>query len=128
MKKIYVILGLTLLLMAAPMGEERALALFNSIKQSEYSWVVEQWDAEMHIKTQSRSSTRKSIWESDHNPRDIRENMALHNTANLQPQIVTEEPPPLLPPTNSTPSNSTPVVPPQEPVEPQEPVTVPAIK
>lgn len=84
MKKIYIIIGLTLLLLASPMGEERALALFNSIKQSEYNWVVEQWDAEMQIKTQSRSSTRKSVWERDENPRDIRENIALFHTVKGQ--------------------------------------------
>ncbi len=109
MKKIYIIIGLTLLLLASPMGEERALALFNSIKQSEYDWVVEKWNAEMHIKTQSRSSTRKSVWERDENSRDIRENIALHNRVDGQDTEVIK----------------TPVLPPNTP---QEPITVPDIK
>ena len=56
--------------MATPLTEEKALELFNAIKQSEYSWVVSQWDNEMKIKTHSRSSGRKSLWDEDEDPID----------------------------------------------------------
>jgi len=71
MKKIYLILLLTIILYASPiLSEERALEIFNAIKQSEYSRVVALWDNEMKIKTQSHSSGRKSLWEEDENPID----------------------------------------------------------
>ena len=60
--------------MAAPLTEEKALELFESIKQSEYSWVVAQWDNEMKIKSQSRSSGRKSLWDDDEDPIDEKDN------------------------------------------------------
>ncbi len=69
MKKIYIFVALTVMLMAAPLTEEKALELFESIKQSEYSWVVAQWDNEMKIKTQSRSSRRKSLWDDNDSDR-----------------------------------------------------------
>lgn len=65
MKKIYLIIGATLLLAAAPLSEEEAQALFDSIKQSEYSSVIALWDNEMKIKTQTRSSGRKSVWDEE---------------------------------------------------------------
>jgi len=75
MKKIYLILLLTVILVASPLlSEERALELFNAIKQSEYSWVVAQWDNEMKIKSQSRSSGRKSLWDDDQDPVDDKDN------------------------------------------------------
>jgi len=58
------------------MTEEKALELFNAIKQSEYSWVVSQWDNEMKIKTQTRSSGRRSLWEDDEDPIDNKDNSA----------------------------------------------------
>ncbi len=60
--------------MAAPLTEEKALELFDAIKQSEYSWVVSQWDNEMKIKTQTRSSGRKSLWDDDEDPIDDKDN------------------------------------------------------
>ena len=60
--------------MAAPLTEEKAMELFNTIKQSEYSWVVSQWDNEMKIKTQTRSSGRKSLWDEDEDPIDENDN------------------------------------------------------
>jgi hypothetical protein len=75
MKKIYLILLLTVILAASPLlSEERALALFNAIKQSEYSRVIALWDNEMKIKSQSRSSGRKSLWEEDEDPVDDKDN------------------------------------------------------
>ena len=65
MKKIYLLIGATLLLVAAPLTEEEAQALFDTIKQSEYSSVIALWDNEMKIKTQTRSSGRKSVWDDD---------------------------------------------------------------
>lgn len=77
MKKIYILISLTVMLMAtAPMTEEKALELFEAIKQSEYSWVISQWDNEMKIKTQTRSSGRKSLWDDDENPIDSKDNSA----------------------------------------------------
>jgi len=71
MKKIYLILLLTVILVASPLlTEEKALELFNAIKQSEYSRVVALWDNEMKIKSQSRSSGRKSLWDEDEDPID----------------------------------------------------------
>jgi len=71
MKKIYLLLLLTVMLAASPLlTEERALELFNAIKQSEYSRVVALWDNEMKIKSQSRSSGRKSLWDEDEDPID----------------------------------------------------------
>jgi len=71
MKKIYLILLLTVILVASPLlSEEKALELFNAIKQSEYSRVVALWDNEMKIKSQSRSSGRKSLWDEDEDPID----------------------------------------------------------
>jgi len=61
MKKIIFIV-LTVGLMASPMSEDKALALFEEIKRTEYNWVLAQWKNEMTIKTQSRSSVRKSVW------------------------------------------------------------------
>lgn len=62
--------------MASPLTEEKALELFDAIKQSEYSWVVAQWDNEMKIKTQTRSSGRKSLWDDDEDPIDAKDNAA----------------------------------------------------
>ena len=76
MKKIYVLVLLTVMLMASPLTEEKALELFDAIKQSEYSWVVQQWDNEMKIKTQTRSSGRKSLWDDDEDPIDNKDNAA----------------------------------------------------
>ena len=78
MKKIYILVSLTLMLMAAPLTEEKAMELFNTIKQSEYAWVVSQWDNEMTIKTQVRSSGRKSLWDEDEDPIDEKDNASLH--------------------------------------------------
>ena len=64
--------------MATPFTEEKAMELFNAIKQSEYSWVVSQWDNEMKIKTQTRSSGRKSLWDEDEDPIDAKDNSALY--------------------------------------------------
>ncbi len=75
MKKIYLIILLTVIVFASPLlSEEKAMALFESIKQSEYSWVVGQWNNEMKIKSQSRSSGRKSLWEDDQDPIDDKDN------------------------------------------------------
>jgi hypothetical protein len=74
MKKLYVLVLLTVMLMASPLTEEKALELFDAIKQSEYSWVVAQWDNEMKIKTQTRSSGRKSLWDDDEDPIDAKDN------------------------------------------------------
>lgn len=76
MKKFYLLIALTVMLLATPMTEEKALKLFNSIKQSEYAQVVALWDNEMKIKTQSRSSARKSLWEEDEDPIDHKDNSA----------------------------------------------------
>ena len=65
--------------MATPLTEEKALELFNAIKQSEYSWVVSQWDNEMKIKTHSRSGGRKSLWDEDEDPIDNKDNSSYHN-------------------------------------------------
>lgn len=62
MKKIYILIILTIGLMASPMPQDEALSLFKEIKDKEYNWVLAQWSKEMTIKTQSRSSTRKSVW------------------------------------------------------------------
>jgi len=78
MKKIYLILLLTIILYASPiLSEERALEIFNAIKQSEYSRVVALWDNEMKIKTQSHSSGKnpidnkdKSTYYPHHNPKE----------------------------------------------------------
>ena len=64
--------------MAAPLTEERALELFNAIKNSEYSEVIALWDNEMKIKSQSRSSGRKSLWDEDEDPIDDKDNATLH--------------------------------------------------
>jgi hypothetical protein len=74
MKKFYLFVALTIMLMSAPLTEEKALELFDAIKQSEYSWVVAQWDNEMKIKSQSRSSGRKSLWDDDQDPLDEKDN------------------------------------------------------
>jgi len=79
MKKIYLILLLTVILAASPLlTEERALELFNAIKQNEYSRVVALWDNEMKIKSQSRSSGRKSLWDEDEDPIDNRDSAAYY--------------------------------------------------
>ncbi len=63
------------MMFASPLlTQERALALFNAIKQSEYSRVVALWDNEMKIKSQSRSSGRKSLWDDDQDPIDDKDN------------------------------------------------------
>jgi len=113
--------------MASPMSEESALALFNSIKQSEYRWVVAQWDAEMAIKTRSHSSNRKSVWDIDENPRDIRANEPILSTSEAHAGEVEVSSPTISPnedPHDNTPSNNQPV----DPQSPSEPVTVPSIK
>ena len=76
MKKLYILVLLTVMLMASPLTEEKALELFEAIKQSEYSAVVALWDNEMKIKTQSRSSGRKSLWDDDEDPIDNKDNAA----------------------------------------------------
>ena len=76
MKKLYLLIALTVMLLAAPLTEEKALELFNAIKQSEYSAVIALWDNEMKIKTQSRSSGRKSLWDDDEDPIDNKDNAA----------------------------------------------------
>ncbi|CAA6809831.1 MAG: Unknown protein [uncultured Sulfurovum sp.] len=78
MKKIYILISLTLMLMAAPLTEEKALELFETIKNSEYSRVVALWDNEMKIKSQSRSSGRKSLWDDDEDPIDAKDNASHH--------------------------------------------------
>ena len=62
MKKIYILIILTIGLMAAPMSEKEALSLFTDIKDKDYSWVLTQWEKEMTIKVKSRSSSRQSVW------------------------------------------------------------------
>jgi len=62
MKKIILSLMLVTGLMASPMLEQEAMALFESIKKSEYKWALAQWKDEMHIKTRSRASSRQSTW------------------------------------------------------------------
>lgn len=75
MKKVYLLLLLTVIAFATPLlTEERALAFFEAIKQSEYSRVVALWDNEMKIKSQSRSSGRKSLWDEDEDPIDDKDN------------------------------------------------------
>ena len=64
------------MLLATPMTEEKALELFEAIKQSEYSAVIALWNNEMKIKTQSRSSGRKSLWDDDEDPIDDKDNAA----------------------------------------------------
>lgn len=76
MKKLYLLIALTVMLLATPMTEEKALELFEAIKQSEYSAVVALWNNEMKIKTQSRSSGRKSLWDDDEDPIDDKDNAA----------------------------------------------------
>ncbi|RUM69662.1 MAG: hypothetical protein DSZ07_04230 [Sulfurovum sp.] len=77
MKKIYLLLLLTVILVASPLlSKDRALELFNAIKQSEYSRVVALWDNEMKIKSQSRSSGRKSLWDDDEDPINNKDNSA----------------------------------------------------
>ena len=84
MKKIYLIILLTVIVFASPLlSEERAMALFESIKQSEYSWVVGQWNNEMKIKSQSRSSGRKSLWEDDQEPIDEKDNSTYYPNEQL---------------------------------------------
>lgn len=78
MKKIYILVLLTIMLMASPLTEEKALELFDAIKQSEYSWVVAQWDNEMKIKTQTRSSGRKSLWDDDLDPINEKDNSSYY--------------------------------------------------
>lgn len=78
MKKIYILLSLTLVLMAAPLTEEKALELFESIKSSEYSQVVALWDSEMKIKSQSRSSGLQSLWDEDEDPIDKHDNASYY--------------------------------------------------
>jgi hypothetical protein len=78
MKKFYLLIALTVMLFATPMTEEKALELFNSIKQGEYTQVVALWDNEMKIKTQSRSSARKSLWEEDEDPIDDKDNASYY--------------------------------------------------
>ena len=76
MKKLYLLIALTVMLLATPMTEEKALELFEAIKQSEYSAVIALWNNEMKIKTQSRSSGRKSLWDDDEDPIDDKDNAA----------------------------------------------------
>ncbi|CAA6823673.1 MAG: Unknown protein [uncultured Sulfurovum sp.] len=64
--------------MAAPLTEEKALELFETIKNSEYSEVVALWDNEMKIKSQSRSSGRQSLWDDDEDPIDAQDNASHH--------------------------------------------------
>ena len=54
------LLSISILAATAPMTEQEAQPLFQQIKKSEYRWVLAQWRKEMHIKTRSRSSSRRS--------------------------------------------------------------------
>ena len=81
MKKLYLLIILTIIVVAAPITEEKALELFNKIKQSEYSWAVQQWNMEMKIKTNSRTSTRSSVWNNNQNPINPQSNASLINRA-----------------------------------------------
>jgi len=54
------LLSLQILAATAPMTEQEAAPLFQKIKRSEYRWVLAQWRKEMQVKTQSRSSRRRS--------------------------------------------------------------------
>ena len=65
--------------MASPITEQKALEFFNKIKQIEYSWVVQQWDMEMKIKTNSRTSTRSSVWSNNQSPINLQSNDSLIN-------------------------------------------------
>ncbi len=93
MKKLYLLIILTIIVMAAPITKEKALELFEKIKQSEYSWVVRQWDMEMKIKTGSRTSTRSSVWDNNQNPINTQSNSSLVNrditvdTVNYDPNV-----------------------------------------
>lgn len=91
MKKIYILFVLSVGLMASPMPEQQALDLFASIKKGEYDWVLAQWRNEMGIKTQSRSSLRKSAWESSQQgniPVDQRTNEPIKTLVNTNPSVV----------------------------------------
>ena len=79
MKKLYLLIILTIIVIAAPLTQEKALELFDKIKQSEYSWAVQQWNMEMKIKTGSRTSTRSSVWDNNQNPNNPQSNASLIN-------------------------------------------------
>ena len=79
MKKLYLFIILTIIVVATPLTEEKALELFEKIRQSEYSWVVQQWNMEMKIKTSSRTSTRSSVWNNNQNPTNTQSNASLIN-------------------------------------------------
>lgn len=79
MKKLYLLIILTIIVVAAPITQEKALELFDKIKQSEYSWAVQQWNMEMKIKTTSRTSTRSSVWDNNQNPSNTQSNASLIN-------------------------------------------------
>jgi len=63
MKKVYILILLTLILTARPLSEERVMELFEEIRQSEYLQVTAKWDNEIQTKSSSHSSHRKSIWD-----------------------------------------------------------------
>jgi len=54
------LLSIGLVASTPAMSEHEALSKFSQIKRSEYRWVIAQWKKEMHIKTRSRSSARRS--------------------------------------------------------------------
>ncbi|NKQ41456.1 MAG: hypothetical protein HF962_07795 [Sulfurovum sp.] len=61
-KQLFILISLTIITIAAPMPEAKALSLFAKIKKSEYNWVLAQWENEMRIKVRSRSSSRRPVW------------------------------------------------------------------
>jgi hypothetical protein len=74
MKTLYLIVFSSILLWSAPvMGEQEALALFSKIKKSEYHRVVSLWKQEIRLKTQARTSGRKSIWGDEDEPIDTKD-------------------------------------------------------
>jgi len=95
MKKIYTIITIgVVMLVAAPMAQEEALALFEKIRTSEYNWAVRQWEKEMKIKVHSRSSRRKSIWQENHEllPTETKSNEGLRTVGVPTPTVVTATP------------------------------------
>lgn len=77
------------MLMATPLSEEKVLALYDEIKQSEYAEVIALWNNEIKLKSQSRSSGRKSIWNTNKDFINKRDNSIFHTNQDLTPQIDT---------------------------------------
>ena len=108
MKKIYITLTVAVIvLFAGPMAEEEALALFEEIRQSEYEWAVQQWEKEMHIKTTSRTSTRRNIW--------TKVPTAMPNNTASSNEALNVVPPLTAPPVNNAPQNPVDVIVPTVP-------------